>query len=138
MLWGGGMRIRVSNKNPVTIKPGLSQAALYILYRMGNRRDINFYFESKEIVEEPDEVISDENKPRPAVYINSRPEREEINVIRIPDLNSCDNQYDKADGVYPVPDPDRYWMKIYPFHSLPPFRNLRIYLTGEVSILNVM
>jgi hypothetical protein len=104
MFWSGMMRVLVSNHNPPPVKFGLSQGLLGKLYRVVKRRYIDLYIHCKNIIKEPYTVISKEDKTKPAMYFNSRFNREDIYYV--PDIGSGKNQNDKTQSIYPMPDSD--------------------------------
>lgn len=71
---------------------------------MVQRRDIDFDFKREEVIEKPYEVIRQENKPCPAVDVNSRLKGEKVDDIAEPDLSAGQDQDDKTPCIYPVPD----------------------------------
>ena len=133
------MGILISDHYAEPIKLSLSNGLLGKLYRMVKRRNIYFDIAGEEVVEKPYTVICDEDKPCPAMDVNSRLKREQMDNISKPDLGPCENQYYKAYCIDPMPDSYWQWMKIYLFHYfLPPFPIFLNDLRGEVIILNVM
>lgn len=69
--------------------------------------NVNFDFESEEVVEKPYAVVGEEDKSQPTVDFDRPLERHQMEKVRIPYLRSGDDKDDKAECVYPVPYSNR-------------------------------
>ena len=79
----------------------------------------------KEIKHQPQEKVGDQDEADEIVHADRRAERHHIDQPDIADLHAGEDHQDEADGIGPVPDPDRQRVNVESVHGAVPFNAAR-------------
>jgi hypothetical protein len=101
------MGILIPDHDPPAIILSLGKGLLPKLAQSVQWGDIYLNSPCDQVITQPDEIIGEENKSEPAMDFNGGMKRKQMENIPEPHLGACDDQEEKPQRIYPVPDPYR-------------------------------